>query len=329
MSPDKMKPPCRMRRLLIAVAAVPILVHGRASPRFHIACLSSSRQSTTAFDAFQAAFGAHDPAMAVQVRFTHAFADFDPQRLRHLALKLDAADPDLILCFDFDAAQAVLSARGKTEIPVVFRAHDDPVKRGLVDSYSRPGRGMTGITTFRCIDDKLVEIMRDALPAARRIGFMRDASIPDGGCHVKAQEYARKRGVELLDYSVSAQTDLPALLARIGYAKPDAVIVSATAITWNGRRDVIAKMDALALPALYEAQVFVDDGGLMYFGAVQSDAYMRLARAVAHVLRGGKAGEFPVSRPVQFELLINFKAKHAHSYALSAEILRRADRILE
>ncbi|MES3021474.1 MAG: ABC transporter substrate binding protein [Pseudomonadota bacterium] len=318
-----------LRRLLLASAALPFAARAAPARPLRIACLSSSKADPTPFDAFRAALAVVDPALAPRVSYTQDFAGFDSRHLAALAQALNKGAPDLLLCFDFDAALAAVAARRSAPLPIVFRAHEDPLERGLIDSYARPGRRITGITTYRCIDDKLVEIIRDALPSARRIGFVRDAAIPDSGCNAKAQQYARSRGIELLDFSISAPRELPSLMERIRAARPDALVVTATAVTWQRRRQVIDGIDALALPALYEGQVFVDDGALMHFGSVQHDAFERLAKAAAHVLRGGAAGDFPVSQPVHFELLVNLKARHAASYKLSPQILRRADRILE
>lgn len=278
---------------------------------------------------FRREFDRIDPKLAAGVRFTEAFASFDATRLKQLAARLNAQQPDLILCFDFDAAQAVVATRGESMVPVVFRAHDDPLARGLINSYARPGRNVTGITTYRCLDDKLVELMRDAAPGARRIGFIHDASIPDSGCNASARSYARRHGIELRDLSASNAAELAALFDRLASDPAQALIVAATAVTWSMRKSIVARVDALAIPAIYEGQVFVDDGGLMQFSALRDDAFERLARAVVHVLRHGGAGDFPVSQPVNFELVINMQARHARAYRLSPQLLRRADRILE
>lgn len=298
-------------------------------PAYHIACLSTAMADPKITVTFRLALSKLDPGLALRVRFSEDYAELDPALLRQLASKLALRKPDLILCFDFDAAAAAVEARAEQALPVVFRAHDDPLGRGLIESYARPGRNLTGITTYRCIDDKLVEIIKDALPAAQRIGFVHNAGIADAGCNARARAYAGQRGISLLDLNVSHAAQLPVLLERIALQRPQALIVAATAVTWPMRKQLIAGIDALAIPALYEGQVFVDDGGLMQFSAQQDDAFERLARVVSHVLRHGRAGEFPVSQPTHFELVINLKARHALRYRLSAQTLRRADRILE
>jgi len=304
---------------LFAASAAPV----------RIACLSSPTSSSTIAAAFRRAFAKFDPSLSLRAQWTEHYAAFDPARLRQLAAMLNRERPDLILCFDFDAAVAVVATRASPTVPLVFRAHDDPLDRGLIDSYARPGRNLTGITTYRCLDDKLVEIVRDALPYARRVGFIHDGAIADAGCNARARQYAKAEGIELLDLSVSNGTQLTALLDRLDARSTQALIVAATAVTWPMRAQLIARINALAIPAVYEGQVFVDAGGLLQFSALQDDAMERMAQAASHVLRHGSAGEFPVSQPTRFELVINLRARNARSFHLSPQILRRADRILE
>lgn len=318
-----------VRRALLAAAALGLVAPAAGSSPRHIACLSSPAGDSSTMSAFRTGLERIDPELAARVRFSEAFANFDAARLKQFAARLNEQQPDLILCFDFDAAQAVVATRGARAVPLVFRAHDDPLARGLIGSYARPGRNLTGITTYRCLDDKLVEIMRDTAPSARQIGFIHDGAIPDSGCNASAHDYARRHGIALRDLSVSTPRELTALLDRLGGKPVQALVVGATAVTWSMRKQLIARVNELAIPAIYEGQVFVDDGGLMQFSALRDDTFDRLARAVVHVLRRGGAGDFPVSQPMRFELVINMQARHARQYRLSAQLLRRADRILE
>ncbi|MEJ7805072.1 MAG: ABC transporter substrate-binding protein, partial [Telluria sp.] len=301
-----------LRRAFLALAALALAAPASAiKDLLHIACLSSPASDAKLMAAFRDALEREDPELAARVRFTEHGANFDSARLRELATRLNERQPDLILCFDFDAAQAVVATRGATTVPVVFRAHDDPLARGLINSYARPGRNLTGITTYRCLDDKLIELMRAAAPLAKQIGFVHDGAIPDSGCNASARDYAQRHGIALIDLSVSNPAQLTAMLDQLTKHATQALIISATAVTWSMRKLIIARIDALAIPAMYEGQIFVDDGGLMQFSALRNDAFYRLARAVVHVLRVGHAGEFPVSQPERFELVINLRAKHA------------------
>jgi putative ABC transport system substrate-binding protein len=119
-------------------------------------------------------------------------------------------------------------------------------------------------------------------------------------------------------------------LDGLGAAHVDAMVVPAVASTWAQRRRIVAGMDALGLPAIYEAPIFTDVGGLMHFGAINSeDTNARLAQIIAKVAAGDNAGDIPASQPTRFELVINMKAANALRYRINAKVMRRADRIIE
>jgi putative tryptophan/tyrosine transport system substrate-binding protein len=328
-APGRRRFVARSLALALYVAAPGLRAAGNRQARFTIACLHSSNMLPNLLVQLRAALAAQSPALAERITFVEEFAGFDSARLAPLARKLVAQSPDLIVCFDLNATQAVLAARADLRLPVVFRAHDDPHAQGIIDSYAHPGRNVTGITTYRCVDHKMVELLHDAFPTVRRIGFVFDASQNDGGCHAQSHAYAQSQGIELVDFNVGSNAALPAALDRIGAARLGAMIVPASAPSWTQRKLVIARMNALAIPAIYEGEVFVEDGGLMHFGAIVDDTFERMARDIVKILHGENAGNIPVSQPTRFELVINMKAEGARKYRLSPRVLRRADRIIE
>ncbi|MES2295603.1 MAG: ABC transporter substrate-binding protein [Pseudomonadota bacterium] len=300
-----------------------------AAPELRIASLFTRSANGRDAGMLEAALALENPALAARIRVDAVYADFDPARLATLARQVVLARPALIVCHDQTALTAMLAARAQAPIPIVFRAHDDPLAHGLIGSYARPGRNLTGITTYRCADDKMLEILHDALPGVRRVGFLFNASVPDGGCHARARQYAAELGMTLQEFDVASVEQVGGALAKIGGARVEAMIVPASAAVWKTRKQVVAHLNAHAIPAIYEGQAFLDVGGLMHFGAIQDDALARMARDVVKILQGESAGDIPVSQPTRFELVINMKAERARDYRLSARVLRRADRILE
>jgi putative ABC transport system substrate-binding protein len=256
-------------------------------------------------------------------------ASYDSRRLQLLAGEAVRRRPPLIVCCDLDAALAAKAARTNDMPPIVFRAHDDPVARGLIGSYGHPGRRLTGVTAYRCIDDKMLEILHDALPRVRRVGYLYDAANADAACHARAHLYARSARLELVSLVIPGEQALPSALTRLSSLQLDALLVPASASTWNARSKVIEQVDRLALPAIYEGGAFVPDGGLMQFGARTTNIHLQMARAMAAILRGGDAGAIPVFAPSEFELTVNLRARHARRYGISPATLRRADQIIE
>ncbi len=301
-----------------------------AAPPIKAVLLWGGKLTPKVFDDIRAAMAAQNPALAERMLVTIEAVEPVAGKFEPAATRLMAQHPDIAIALDQESARAMVKARGNATTPIVFRAHSDPLGAKLINSYAKPGNALTGITTYRCLDDKLVELLLDAFPAARRIGFFQEPGVEDWGCHKSAQAFARSRGITLVDINLASAKDVPPTLDTLGHHKLDAIVVPAISPTWNQRKQVIAALDALHLPAIYEAASFTKDGGLMHFGAIdQSDITTRLAQIIVKVLSGENAGDIPVAQPTKFELVINLKAANAERYGINPRLLRRADRIIE
>ena len=107
------------------------------------------------------------------VVYDHVYADDQQQELTRLASELVPRKPALI----FAPAQiAAVAARQATRtIPIVFGTGFDPVGTGLVASLARPGGNVTGVVNvIETLVPKRLELLREILPSARRVGFLRD-----------------------------------------------------------------------------------------------------------------------------------------------------------
>ncbi|MET4790394.1 ABC-type uncharacterized transport system substrate-binding protein [Bradyrhizobium japonicum] len=108
-----------------------------------------------------------DGNLITESRFSHP-----PDQLQASVADLIALNPDVLIAAGPQAALALKSATAT--IPIVFVAVADPVRLGLVQSLSRPGGNITGITTNVPEDffGKRVEILRELVPGASKIAIL-------------------------------------------------------------------------------------------------------------------------------------------------------------
>jgi putative tryptophan/tyrosine transport system substrate-binding protein len=95
------------------------------------------------------------------------------------------------------------------------------------------------------------------------------------------------------------------------------------------RKRIIELAGKYRLPAIYFSKEFVDEGGLMFYGADYADLYRRAAVYVDKILKGAKPADLPVQQATKFEFVINLKAAKQIGLTLSPEFLSRANQVIK
>jgi putative ABC transport system substrate-binding protein len=308
--------------------ALPIPVYA-SRRRLLIGCLSTDKSESTVYVLLERELKAKLSDQGAQLDLAIREAASSPQQLVADAEELLALGPDVLICLDLDAALAAKRQRGNRGPPIVFLAHDDPLRAGLIQEYSRPGNNLTGITTFRCVDGKMVEILADSFRSRKRFGYLLDETEADPECKHVAAAAARNYHVTLTVIDVSPPGFISEMSARLAPLRLDAVVAPASRPLWQNRKQVVETLNSLRLPAIYESDLFLNEGGLMSYGPVRTDAMAQLALDVSKIIHGEAAGELAVEKPTLFDLTINLRSPNAGQYGIRASTLRRANRILQ
>src|SRR5262249_25517356 len=95
------------------------------------------------------------------------------------------------------------------------------------------------------------------------------------------------------------------------------------------RRRIVELAGKYRLPAIYPDREFVDEGGLMSYGADYEDIFRKAAHYVDKILKGAKRADLPVQQATKFEFIINLKAAKQIGLTLSPEFLSRANQVIK
>ena len=95
------------------------------------------------------------------------------------------------------------------------------------------------------------------------------------------------------------------------------------------RKRIVEFAGKYRLPAIYFQKEFVDDGGLMFYGADSADLYRRAAVYVDKILKGAKPADLPVQQATKFEFIVNLKAAKQIGLTIPNRVLERANRVIK
>jgi len=224
----------------------------------------------------------------------------------------------------YSAAQKAMPA-----VPIVcFSA--DMLAAGVVRSLARPGSNITGISLLTSeTDGKRQDILMEAAPGATRMAILADATHTAPTELQMLQDAARRRGVELVVFSVRTPDEIATTIDRISASGAAAINILGGPMFAGNRRLIIERAIAVRLPAIFELPEAADEGLLIGYGPRFSFVYRQAARIVVKVLRGAKPDEIPVEQPTIFELVINLKTAKMIGHKIPVGLLLRADKVIE
>ncbi len=105
--------------------------------------------------------------------FETRIAEDKYERLPALAAELVSAKVDLIVAVGPAAVRAAKGATKSIPIVIAWWGGPDLVESGVVASFARPGGNITGVHMLSMIlDEKRLELLLQAVPAAKRVGVL-------------------------------------------------------------------------------------------------------------------------------------------------------------
>src|SRR5262245_19798778 len=265
------------------------------------------------------------------ISMEYRFAEQKTERLPELAAELVHLGVDLIVTTGDPPAFA--AKKVTTTIPIVLTASSDPVAQGLVASLARPGGNVTGLAGLGPeLITKRLEVLKDVVPTLTRVGVLwwPGALV---GQEILLKEL-RPAAVALKLKLKEIETDpnvkgLESAFQTVKQKQVNDIITATNSAFFAERKRIVELAGKHRVPAIYFQKEFVDEGGLMSYGADYTDLYRRAAVYVDKILKGAKPADLPVQQATKFEFVINLKAAKQIGLTIPPRVLERANQVIK
>jgi ABC-type uncharacterized transport system substrate-binding protein len=264
------------------------------------------------------------------VRAEYREGQNDISRLPDLARDLVRSEVNVIAVPG--SGPAALAAKAATvTIPIVFFNAGDPTRLGLVQSLSRPGGNVTGISDFgNELSAKRLELLKLLVPTASHVGILVTRNYP--GVEREIAD-ARKGGpvlsLEPVVSVVANQHEIDAAFAAFAEQRLDGVYVAPSPLFVSQREQIVALAARYRLPAVYPFIQFPQIGGLLSYGTSLAERAYQAGLYTGLILNGANPAELPVHRLSRFELVINMSTARALGLTVSARFIALTDEVIE
>lgn len=251
----------------------------------------------------------------------------DIGRIPGLIEELKAANVEAVVTVGYPTAVAAKEA----QLPTIASGAGDPVATGLVQSFAHPGGHVTGISDDAAmLSTKRLGLLTELSPRPRQIAMLWNQDDLAMSLRFEASaKAARDLGVSVQPLGVREPDDFNEAFAAMVRQPPDAILMVSDSLTLLNRKRVIDFASEHRLPAIYEVDLVVREGGLMSYGADERESFDRAAALVQRIFGGAKPADLPFERPTRYLFVVNLKAAKAINLTVPGALLAFADEVIE
>jgi putative ABC transport system substrate-binding protein len=262
--------------------------------------------------------------VAIEYRWAEGRAD----RWGEIATEFARLKVDIVVTAGVAAVNAAKQAMPTT--PIVFPLANDPVSAGVVASLARPGGNVTGLATL--LPDtvgKRLELLREIIPALRRLGVMTNIGFPEAVQEMDTVgPLAKTIGLEVLALEIRRGEDIAPAFEQLN-GRAQALYVCPDPLVFINRLHINTLAQGARLPTMVGYRDFVKAGALVSYGPDVPSMFRRAGDYVDKILRGAKPADIPIEQPTKFDLALNLITAKALGLDVPPTLLARADEVIE
>jgi putative ABC transport system substrate-binding protein len=252
------------------------------------------------------------------------YAQGSEQRMDEIARDVAQRRPDAIVVAG--TMPAVAAHKATREIPIVMVGVGDPVSRGLIASFERPGGNVTG-SSDQAADAALQRIgfIAALLGGAPRIGIAGSLKLVAPGDWEAA---ARQHGCSVQFIDTPAGKPLLESLRAAALHDIGALFVVPSPVSFAVRAQIAEMAREFQLPLVFGWREFMDAGAPAGCGPNLTRLYADVAPLLARIRAGEPVGSIPAVRP-RFERWLRASAWQALGRPVPERLLREVDEVID
>jgi putative tryptophan/tyrosine transport system substrate-binding protein len=245
------------------------------------------------------------------------------------ATELAASDLELVVAAALP--QALEIRRANPAMPMVIATCPGMISNGFAKSLEHPGGNVTGMDELPPgVTAKRLTLLKTAVPYISRIGLL--STTPGRGGHeaqlAEAQEAAQSLGVSVKPYRVASLAELSPALAAMVSDGMNGLANFQGGLSLANRKLIVDFAAQQKLPAIYQATLFAEAGGLMSWAPDLVEQFRIAASYVDRILKGAKPGDLAIRHPARYFLTIHASAAMNLGLTFPPALLAEADRVL-
>lgn len=265
-----------------------------------------------------------------RVAIEYRWAEGQYARLPALAAELASRQVTMIVAAG--GAEVALAAKSATTtIPIVFEMGGDPVALGVVDSLSRPGGNLTGVSSLSVeVSRKRLEFIHEMRPGGKMFAVAINPRSPTSASQLKNLHTAADNlGLELIVLKASSEEEFESMFTAVHELRAGGLVFSSDPYFAYRSQQLAALASRHAVPAMTQSRDFPLAGGLMSYGGDFNQSHRFAGTYAGRVLKGERPSDLPVQRVTKVELFINLKAASALGISFPPSLLSIADGVIE
>ena len=254
-----------------------------------------------------------------------------PNTSESTAMAAELAQMNLALIVAGSLPSALEVRNANPAMPMVIATCPGMVSNGFARSLERPGGIYTGIDELPPgVTARRLRLLKTAVPAVTRVALL--STTPGRGGHemqlADAEAAASALSIEVRPYRAASLAELRRALEQIADDGATGLLNFQGGLSVVNRQLMVDFLTERRIPAIYQATMFVEAGGLMAWAPDLIEQYREAARFVDAILKGAKPGDLPIKQPEKYYLTVNSTAALKIGLTLPQELLSQATRVL-